>query len=202
MTDRSVAGQSTRSARFVEGQGRSPNCVGERCGNLPDTIASRSILIDMRRRAPGEVVEPFRHRHHADEAKPIMEALAEWCAEHEAEFYRADPQMPQGIEDRDADCWEPLLAIADVAGADWPRRAREAAVAIVARSAERTQTNGVQLLSISLRCSRAPTSSQPKPSFIDCMSYRSRRGRTFTASHKSARTCNAAQAGLALSLRS
>ena len=31
-------------------------------GNLPDTIASRSILIDMRRRAPDEQVEPFRHR--------------------------------------------------------------------------------------------------------------------------------------------
>ena len=116
-------------------------------GNLPDTIASRSILIDMRRRAPDEVVEPFRHRYHADEAKPIKEALAEWCAEHEAEFYGADPRMPQGIEDRDADCWEPLLAIADVAGAEWPRRAREAAVALVARSAERTQTSGVQLLS-------------------------------------------------------
>jgi hypothetical protein len=116
-------------------------------GNLPDTIASRSVLIDMRRRAPDEEVEPFRHRYHADEAKPIKEALAEWCAEHEAEFYGGDPQMPQGIEDRDADCWEPLLAIADVAGAEWPRRAREAAVALVARSAERTQTSGVQLLS-------------------------------------------------------
>jgi len=116
-------------------------------GNLPDTIASRSILIDMRRRAPDEEVEPFRHRYHADEAKPIREALADWCAEHKAELYGAEPQMPQGIEDRDADCWEPLLAIADVAGADWPRRAREAGVALVAGSAERTQTSGVQLLS-------------------------------------------------------
>ncbi len=115
-------------------------------GNLPDTIASRSILIDMRRRAPNEEVEPFRHRYHADEAKPIKKDLAEWCAEHEAQLYGAVPQMPQGIEDRDADCWEPLLAIADAAGEDWPKRAREAAVALVARSAERTQTSGVQLL--------------------------------------------------------
>ena len=29
-------------------------------GNLPDTIASRSILIEMRRRAPDELVEPFQ----------------------------------------------------------------------------------------------------------------------------------------------
>ena len=115
-------------------------------GNLPDTIASRSILIDMRRRAPDEVVDPFRHRYHASQAEPIKEALAEWCAEHEATLGGAEPEMPPGIEDRDADCWEPLLAIADAAGGDWPKRAREAAIALVARSAERTQTSGVQLL--------------------------------------------------------
>jgi Protein of unknown function (DUF3631) len=116
-------------------------------GNLPDTIASRSILIDMRRRAPDETVEPFRHRYHASQAEPIKETLAKWCAEHEPALYGAEPAMPQGIEDRDADCWEPLFAIADLAGADWPIRAREAAYVLVARSAERTQTSGVQLLS-------------------------------------------------------
>jgi hypothetical protein len=113
--------------------------------NLPHDCL-RSVLIDA---AAGrrQEVRPFPASLPADEAKPIKEALAEWCAEHEAEFYGADPQMPQGIDDRDADCWEPLLAVADVAGAEWPRRAREAAVALVARSAERTQTSGVQLLS-------------------------------------------------------
>lgn len=116
-------------------------------GNLPDTIASRSIPIDIRRRRADEKVEPFRHRYHASEAEPIKEALAAWCAKHAASLAGAEPQMPPGIEDRDADCWEPLLAIADVAGGDWPQRARNAATALVARSAERTQTNGVQLLS-------------------------------------------------------
>jgi hypothetical protein len=115
-------------------------------GDLPNTIASRSILIDMRRRAPDEEVEPFRHRYNAGEAKPIKEALVEWCAEQEAALYSAEPQMPQGIEDRDADCWEPLLAIADAVDGDWPKRAREAALALVARSTEQTQTSGVQLL--------------------------------------------------------
>ena len=59
----------------------------------------------------------------------------------------AQPEFPQGVEDRDADCWEPLLAIADAAGGTWPKRARGAAVALVSRAAERTQTTGVQLLS-------------------------------------------------------
>ncbi len=112
-------------------------------GNLPDTIASRSILIDMRRRAPDERVEPFRHRRHSMQAESVKDALVDWCAG----ISLGEPDLPQGIEDRDADCWEPILAIADAAGGTWPMRARAAAVALVARSAERTQTSGVQLLS-------------------------------------------------------
>ena len=33
--------------------------------------------------------------------------------------------MPAGLEDRDADICEPLLAIADAAGGQWPKRARD-----------------------------------------------------------------------------
>ena len=32
-------------------------------GDLPDTIGSRSVIIDMRRRAPSERVEPFGHAY-------------------------------------------------------------------------------------------------------------------------------------------
>ena len=39
--------------------------------------------------------------------------------------------MPEGVEDRDADIWEPLLAIADSVGGEWPKRARVAAVSLV-----------------------------------------------------------------------
>src|SRR5262245_62037688 len=89
---------------------------------LPDTLASRSIFIHMRRRAPDEGVEPFRHRIHSQQAKPIMERLTEWCAERDCG--PVDPELPSGIEDRNADCWEPLLVVADEAGSDWPERAR------------------------------------------------------------------------------
>ena len=53
---------------------------------LPDTLASRAIFVHMRRRAADEVVESFRNRFHPDEARPITEALAEWCLDHEAEI--------------------------------------------------------------------------------------------------------------------
>jgi hypothetical protein len=58
----------------------------------------------------------------------------------------AAPDFPDGVVDRDADCWEPLLAIADAAGDAWPQRARAAAVALVGRGADSTRTAGVQLL--------------------------------------------------------
>ena len=41
--------------------------------------------------------------------------------------------MPEALNaagDRATDAWEPLIAIADVAGGDWPQRARNAALTI------------------------------------------------------------------------
>jgi len=54
--------------------------------------------------------------------------------------------MPEGVTDRAADIWEPLLAIADLAGADWPERARAAATAIVSNRVAEDQSLGVRLL--------------------------------------------------------
>jgi len=58
----------------------------------------------------------------------------------------ARPEMPPGIEDRDADVWEPLLAIADAAGGQWPKRAREAATVLVGAAKEAEPSLGVRLL--------------------------------------------------------
>jgi Protein of unknown function (DUF3631) len=48
--------------------------------DLPDTLASRSIFLEMRRRAPDEKVEPLRDRIHRKQAEPIRDDLAAWCA--------------------------------------------------------------------------------------------------------------------------
>jgi len=98
----------------------------------------------MKRRAPDEQVESFRIRYHAPEAKPIKEALEQWCAAHDVTG--AEPILPDGIQDRAADCWEPLLAIADEAESDWPVRARTAAVYLTRRTADEALTKGVELL--------------------------------------------------------
>src|SRR5699024_5923186 len=112
--------------------------------DLPDTIMTRSVVVRMRRRAPGERVEPWRLRTCGPDADALGERLREWSGrvQHLVRW----PEMPEGVEDRDADVWEALLAVADLAGGVWPERAAAAARAIVGRSRERTLTIGVMLL--------------------------------------------------------
>lgn len=114
-------------------------------GNLPQTILSRSVIIPMRRRAPGEVVQPYRRRIHAPEGHWLRDQLAAW-AQHIGHTLKTDPVMPDGLEDRNADVWEALLAVADAAGGDWPARARVAAVALVAANQGNQPSLGVRLL--------------------------------------------------------
>jgi hypothetical protein len=115
-------------------------------GGLPDTILTRSVVLRMRRRAPGEYVEPFRRRVHVAAGHAIRTTLAGWATTVEAKLGKPWPTMPEGIEDRDADLWEPLLAVADAAGGHWCELARVAAVALVADSKASTPSLNVRLL--------------------------------------------------------
>jgi len=104
-------------------------------GELPDTIMDRAVVIRMRRRAPGERVQPYRTRRDA----PPLNQLRE--------LQHATPAMP--LEDRAADTWEPLVAIADLAGGDWPARARDAAATMTAAEVQQEEDTSasVRLLS-------------------------------------------------------
>jgi hypothetical protein len=115
-------------------------------GDLPDTILTRSIIVRMRRRAPHEHVEPYRRRLHEREGHALRDRMAQWMITLTSQLAAAKPEMPDGIVDRNADVWEPLLAIADAAGGDWPERARVAAVALVADAGEAQISLGVRLL--------------------------------------------------------
>ncbi len=116
-------------------------------GDLPDTILARSVPIRMRRRAPNEQVQPYRRREHAPLGHRLRDQLAAWASEHEDALADARPEMPSGVVDRDADVWEPLLAVADAAGGDWPERARVSAVTLVTLSRAATPSLGIRLLS-------------------------------------------------------
>ncbi len=114
--------------------------------DLPDTIMTRSVVVRMRRRAPGESVEPWRLRTCGPDADMLGERLREWAGRVRHLAGERWPEMPAGVEDRAADVWEALLAVADLAGDTWPERARAAAVHLVGRSQERAPSIGVLLL--------------------------------------------------------
>ena len=110
---------------------------------LPDALATRAIFIHMRRRAPDEAKESFRLKYHAAEAKPIREALEEWCLQVDVS---ADPEMPAEIADRAADICEPMLAVADAAGGDWPERARAALIYLTGAAKDDSISGALELL--------------------------------------------------------
>ncbi len=116
-------------------------------GDLPETVMQRSVVLRMRRRAPDEHIEPFRYRKAAAHLAPLRERLARWAEQVADQVAGAEPAMPAGITDRPADVWEPLLAVADAAGGDWPERARAACLELVGNSAtSSTASLGVRLL--------------------------------------------------------
>ncbi|MFJ6185062.1 DUF3631 domain-containing protein [Streptomyces sp. NPDC092295] len=116
-------------------------------GDLPDTILTRSVVVRMRRRAPNERVESFRERIHVAEGNALRDRLAGWADTVRDRVAGAWPEMPDGITDRPADVWEPLIAVADAAGGDWPARARAACLALVAAATAGDKASvGIRLL--------------------------------------------------------
>jgi hypothetical protein len=115
-------------------------------GGLPDTLLSRSVVVRMRKRAPTEPIAQFRRREHAPAGHELRDRLAAWADAVTESLTGVWPDMPVGVEDRDADVWEALLAVADKAGGHWPHRARAAAVMLVTQSKESTPSLGVLLL--------------------------------------------------------
>jgi len=97
-------------------------------GELPDTVADRSLPIRLQRRAPDEQVERFRRREAEPEAAALRERAELFAAAVLPALADARPDLPDELDDRGQDVVEPLLAIADLAGGEWPERARRALV--------------------------------------------------------------------------
>lgn len=103
---------------------------------LPDTITDRAVHIVLQRRRPTDRVSPFRVRRDGPALERLRTELAAWVREESRlkQLGEVEPEMP--VEDRAADAWEPLIAIADAAGGHWPRLAREACKALSAEAEE------------------------------------------------------------------
>lgn len=112
-------------------------------GKLPATLESRAVHVELRRLGVGERVEPLRGDR-LQHLVPLARKAARWGADNAVALRAAEPDVPDFLRGRAADNWRNLLAIADVAGGDWPRQAREAARKLSGGRSE--QTVGVTLL--------------------------------------------------------
>lgn len=108
-------------------------------GDLPDTIMDRSIVIRMRRRRPGEKVQEFRTFRDTPSLHALRDRLIAWLVPLHTQAMDLTPPMP--VQDRAADTWEPLIAVADLAGGPWPGLARTACLAMTQHEAEQDQDN-------------------------------------------------------------
>jgi hypothetical protein len=117
-------------------------------GILPNTLMERAIEIRMRKPRNGETIAKYMPRMHGPLGLFTGESLGSWCSSVALELATAWPDLPEGIEGRAAEVWEPLIAIADLAGGEWPELARSAAVEMTLNVAsEQVQSPGIRLLS-------------------------------------------------------
>lgn len=117
-------------------------------GRLPDTVADRSVPIVLARKTRQEAVERFRNRDATEAARDVRGALSAWVRSEGvlAALRVARPSFPECLGDRQADICEPLFAIADAAGGDWPERGRQALVELLSAGRENAESVGVKLL--------------------------------------------------------
>jgi len=120
----------TRGGAFVvrtTGDDHEPRCfstwaakVIALIGRLPGTIGDRSIVVAMKRKRKGERAERLSSDlRFAD----IKRKCARWATDNAGALARLDPALPATLNDRCADNWRPLMAIASTAGGDWFQKA-------------------------------------------------------------------------------
>jgi len=112
-------------------------------GTFPDTIRDRSIVVKMARKR--RKMERFMPRDVEPVALEIREWLDSWAELVVDRLKDARPELPDELDDRSAEGWEALLAIADLAGGDWPTKARRAALEL-SGAQEEEESRGVRLL--------------------------------------------------------
>lgn len=113
-------------------------------GHLPGTVRDRSIEIELKRRTSHEPIEKLRLVD-----PETFETRRRQCVRFAADIRFAlashRPTIPATLNDRAADNWWPLLAIAEIAGEGWPAIAHEAALTLSGTEQEAASRN-VELL--------------------------------------------------------
>lgn len=111
---------------------------------LAETVTSRSIVFELRRKKPDEKVDRLRFAEsHLFER--LAAQLARFAKDYSSQIRQTRPVLPDELGDRDQDNIEPLLQIAYVAGDHWPDTATQAALKI-SQASQGSQSTATELL--------------------------------------------------------
>ena len=114
---------------------------------LSDTTRSRCVTIQLRKKRPSDRTEPFREHLYQPRSETLKREIAAWADSVDREaLAKSYPATPDQLGARAADIWLPLLALADLAGGDWPARAHRAAITLSAGLDLDQEDERVQLL--------------------------------------------------------
>jgi len=94
--------------------------------NLPPQTRTRCLELRMLPKRQDEAIEAFNSVDDTEFAL-LRRKLARFAADNAAILKEAKPFIPSCLNNRAAANWKLLLAVAELAGGDWPERAREAA---------------------------------------------------------------------------
>jgi putative DNA primase/helicase len=100
-------------------------------GHLSDTLMDRAIILELRRKLVHETVDRLRYAE-PDLFLTLTSKLARFADDYREQVRRARPMLPDALNDRAQDNWEPLLAIAGCAGSEWLDRANQVALKLSA----------------------------------------------------------------------
>jgi hypothetical protein len=121
------------------------------------TLIERGIIITLQKKLRKDVIARLRLKDGGD-LRELARKVVRWVADNEARLREWEPAMPEALSDRDCDKWDPLIAIADVAGNvdragsvdieedEWPARARRVAVELAKADAEDVSVRDVKQL--------------------------------------------------------
>jgi putative DNA primase/helicase len=111
-----------------------PTCVAG-IGKQSETVEDRGVIIRLERKLPDVKVKRLRGKDGGDLVL-LARKLVRFVADNESVIKNAEPKAPSALNDRQQDAWTPLCAIADLAGGEWPERARAASKALCRVAAE------------------------------------------------------------------
>jgi uncharacterized protein DUF3631/ATPase family protein associated with various cellular activities (AAA) len=106
---------------------------------LPGTLRDRSIVVPMQRKGKDEVRQPFPHHQPVPALAALCEQLFYWTRAHFTtlrDLGTGDLLAASTLNDRAKNNWQPLMAIAHVAGGEWEDRARWASKQLAETSRE------------------------------------------------------------------